>query len=329
MFYRFIYFILLGNLLLACSSKTQSATEIGQHKKPLVAVPSFNADSAYSFMQTQVFFGPRVPNTPAHVACGDYFVTQLKKYGAQVVEQKVDLQNYAGLTLKSRNIIASFRPENQNRILVCAHWDTRPYADRDADPGNWRKPIDGANDGASGCGVLLELARQIQLQQPQVGVDLVFFDAEDWGAPAFERSLVSESGYCLGSEYWSRHPHIPNYRAKYGILLDMVGAPGAVFYKEKFSVHYAAQVVDKIWETAQALGYTNYFISQTGGSIEDDHVQVVKNLQIPCADIIHYDPNTATGFGSYWHTLNDNMDHVSKETLLAVGQTVLSIIYNE
>ena len=326
---RFIYLILPGCMLLACSSKPQAAKDTGRQTKAAVSVPVFNADSAYLYTQQQVLFGPRVPNTPAHVACGDYFVAQLNHYGAQVTEQKVDLQNYAGLTLKCRNIVASFQPENTNRVLLCAHWDTRPYADHDKNPDNWRKPIDGANDGASGCGVLLEIARQIQLQQPRVGIDLVFFDAEDWGVPAFERSVFTKSGYCLGSEYWSKHPHVPNYTAKYGILFDMVGAPEAVFYKESYSMRYASQVVKTIWETAQALGYGNYFISQSGGTIEDDHVQIIRNLQIRCVDIIHCEPNSATGFGAYWHTLDDTMDNVSKETLQAVGQTVLHVIYNE
>ena len=325
---RFIYLILSGCLLLACCSKPQATKETGLQKKAAIAVPLFNADSAYQYTLQQTLFGPRVPNTPAHVACGDYFVAQLNRYGAQVTEQKVDLQNYAGLTLKCRNIIASFQPENNNRVLVCAHWDTRPYADQDKNPDNWRKPIDGANDGASGCGVLLELARQIQLQQTRVGVDLIFFDAEDWGIPAFERLAYAESGYYLGSEYWAKHPHVQNYTAKYGILLDMVGAPEAVFYKEYHSVKYASQVVNKIWETAQALGYGNYFIAKAGGSIEDDHLPIIWYLHIPCIDIVHYDPNS-TGFGAYWHTLDDTMDNVSKETLQAVGQTVLHTIYKE
>ena len=329
MSFRITHLILSGFLFFACSSKPQTARETGRQMPVAVSIPLFNADSAYLYTQQQTLFGPRVPNTQAHVACGDYFVAQLKHYGAQVTEQKVDLRNYAGLTLKCRNIIASFQPENKNRVLVCAHWDTRPYADHDKNPENWRKPIDGANDGASGCGVLLELARQIQLQQPSVGIDLIFFDAEDWGMPAFERSAYAKSGYCLGSEYWAQHPHVPNYTAKYGILLDMVGAPGATFYKEYYSVRYASQVVNKIWETAQALGFGNYFISKAGGAVEDDHLQIIRHLHIPCVDIIDYDPTSASGFGFYWHTLDDNMDNVSKETLQAVGQTVLHVIYKE
>ncbi len=328
---RILYYSLLfsGIIFLACNPKPQAATDTVRAKVPEATVPVFNADSAYLYTSKQVEFGPRVPNTPAHVKCGDYFVEKLKGSGAQVTEQKADLKNYAGTVLHARNIIASYQPENKNRVLLFAHWDTRPYADHDPDPANHRTPIDGANDGASGCGILLEIARQIQLKQPAVGVDLIFFDAEDWGAPAFERDNYNESGYCLGSDYWARNPHIAGYTAKYGILLDMVGAPGALFYKEKYSQRYGSRILNRVWEKAQSLGFGQYFINADGGYIEDDHVQVIEHLHIPCIDIIQYDPGSDTGFGEYWHTLNDTMENVSKETLTAVGQTLLYMIYNE
>jgi hypothetical protein len=318
---------LLSCMLFACKPTTKPLAETIPQ---IVNTPDFNVDSAYQYIRQQVDFGPRVPNSPAHNTCGDYLAATFRRFGATVFEQKMTLQNYAGTYLNARNIIASYQPENKNRILLFAHWDTRPFADYDINAENRRTPIDGANDGASGCGILLEIARQLQLKQPTVGVDLIFFDAEDWGAPYFESNIPHpENGYCLGSAYWAKNPHTPGYNAKYGILLDMVGAPDATFYKERYSVRYASGILNKVWETAQSAGFGRYFIQAEGGFIEDDHVQVIKYRNIPCIDIIHLDPDSDTGFGHYWHTLHDSMDNVSRETLYATGQTLLLVIYNE
>lgn len=324
--------LLTANCLLltaSCTSKPgQSSSAKTSENKEEVNVPVFNADSAYLYTESQVALGPRVPNTPEHKAGGDYLANELRRYGAQVVEQTVDLYTYNNIKLEARNIIGSFFPEKGNRVLLCAHWDTRPFADKDPDPKNHRTPIDGANDGAGACGVLLEIARNLSLQETNVGIDIIFFDAEDWGTADFDKVDFS-TGWCLGSEYWAQNPHIPNYQARYGILLDMVSAKGAKFYREYYSDYYAKNVVDKVWQTASNLGYSNYFVNQRGGSVEDDHIRVNQYRRIPCINIIHFDPYTETGFGTYWHTLADNMDSVSKETMQVVGQTVLHVIYNE
>lgn len=320
-------FLITCVLIAGWSCKQNPQTAVPQ--KPEIKVPEFNADSAYQYTAAQVAFGPRVPNTPAHKACGHYLVNELKRFGAEVIEQEAILQTYDKQAIQAKNIIASFHPATKNRLLLCAHWDSRPFADHDPDPNNHRKAIDGANDGAGACGALLEIARQIGNEPPVVGIDIILFDAEDWGTPRFNQSGLGSSGWCLGSEYWAKYPHIPNYTAKYGILLDMVSAPGAKFYKEYYSMQYAGKIVNKIWDTAQALGYGDYFINQPGSGVQDDHLEVVKYRKIPCLDIIQYDPDSESGFGDYWHTLNDNMDQVSKETLKAVGQTVLYVIYNE
>lgn len=329
LFYCLITYLLM---LSSCAPKSKSTTDAANGEQKTTnntTVPAFNADSAYHYVKKQVDFGPRVPNSEAHTACGNYFIEELTRLGAEVIEQKADLKNYAGLILRARNIIASYQKENTNRILLFAHWDTRPYSDHDPDPAKHRTPIDGANDGASGCGVLLEIARQLQQKQPAVGIDIIFFDAEDWGVPTFEERRNQDSGYCLGSNYWARNPHIPDYTARYGILLDMVGAPNATFYKEAYSKRYASRIQNKIWDTAQSLGFGGYFIQADGGAIEDDHVQVIEHRNIPCVDIIQLDPDSRTGFGHYWHTQEDSMHNISKETLHAVGQTLLQIIYNE
>jgi hypothetical protein len=323
------YFFIIGVLLIGCACKQNSQTIVQNGNEEKIVVPEFNADSAYYYTAAQVAFGPRVPNTPAHVACGNYLANELRRFGAEVIEQEAVLQTYNKQSIRAKNIIASFNPENKTRILLCAHWDSRPFADQDSNPENHHTPIDGANDGAGACGALLEITRQIGIQQPTVGVDVILFDAEDWGTPEFDRKNYGSTGWCLGSEYWAKNPHVPNYTAKYGILLDMVSAPGAQFRKEYFSMRNASNIVKKVWEAAQILGYNSYFINKDGEGIEDDHVEVFKYRKIPCIDIIHYDPNLQKGFGDYWHTVNDNMNEVSKETLKAVGQTVLYAVFNE
>ncbi|MCL1937376.1 MAG: M28 family peptidase [Candidatus Azobacteroides sp.] len=309
---------------LSCTQNSPSSKPTQTRRE--ITVPAFNADSAYSYTAAQVAFGPRVPDTPAHAACGQYLSSELKRFGAEVIEQEMVLQTYNNQSIHAKNIIASFRPENKNRILLCAHWDSRPFADNDPNPDHRRKPIDGANDGAGACGVLLEIARLIGSQPPTMGVDIILFDAEDWGTPTFDQDRYGSSGWCLGSEYWAKNPHIAQYTAQYGILLDMVSARGAQFYKESQSLAAARNVVQKVWETAQALGYDSYFINREGGGIEDDHISIIRHRKIPCIDIIQYDPNS--GFGDYWHTLNDTLNEVDKETLKAVGQTVLYVVYH-
>jgi Zn-dependent M28 family amino/carboxypeptidase len=298
----------------------------------MVEIPNssvFNADSAYFYTEKQVSFGPRVPGSPAHDLCGNYLAGELRRFGATVTEQETTLRLMDHSPIAIKNIIGSFQPENKTRILLCAHWDSRPYADHDPDSKNWRTPIDGANDGAGACAVLLEVARLSKITQPAVGLDIIFFDAEDWGKPDFPDTDKHYGTWCMGSEYWAQNPHVPSYSARFGILLDMVGGPNAQFFKESVSTHYASHVVKKVWEAAQAVGYDSYFPNRPGGGIEDDHVQVIRYRNIPCIDIIQYDPDSETGFAPYWHTLDDAMKNVDKNTLRAVGQTILYVLYKE
>jgi Zn-dependent M28 family amino/carboxypeptidase len=319
--------IFVSMFIASCKQTTQRA--VAGEKTVNIIVPEFNADSAYHYTAAQVAFGPRVPNTPAHVACGNYLAGELRRFGAEVIEQETTLQTYDNQSIRAKNIIASFNPENKQRVLLCAHWDSRPFADEDANPANHRKPIDGANDGAGSCGVLLEIARQVGISPPAIGIDIVLFDAEDWGTPVFDKMKYGSTGWCLGSEYWAKNPHVLDYKARYGILFDMVGAPGAKFYKELFSIQYAGKIVNRVWDTARALGYNDYFINQKGIAVTDDHVQVFTHRKIPCINIIQYDPYSKSGFGDFWHTLDDTMENVAKETLKAVGQTALYVVYNE
>ena len=242
---------LIAVAIVACSSnRKQTVNEDGaQEAIASVVVPAFNADSAYRYVQEQVDFGPRVPNTAAHRACGDYLIGKLKQFGATVHVQEADLVAYDNTILKARNIIGSFNPDNRRRVLLCAHWDSRPYADEERSKKKQREPILGANDGASGVGVLLEMARLMQQQPPTIGVDIIFFDAEDYGIPTFYKGNYKADTWCLGSQYWGRVPHVQGYNARYGILLDMVGGRGATFYREGFSQRTAPTQVKKIWDT--------------------------------------------------------------------------------
>ena len=237
------------------------------------------------------------------------------------------LTAYDGTKLEARNIIGSFDPENSKRVLLFAHWDSRPYSDHDPDPSKHRTPLDGADDGGSGVGALLEIARQIGQKAPGIGIDIIFFDAEDYGTPEFVTDYTPDS-WCLGTQFWAKNPHVPNYTAEYGILLDMVGGKNATFFKEQQSLRAAAPIVEMVWSAARDLGYGKYFINATGGALIDDHQYVISGRNIPSIDIINYDPESKTGFASYWHTQKDNMENIDRETLKAAGQTVLEVIYN-
>ncbi|GHV48084.1 glutamine cyclotransferase [Bacteroidia bacterium] len=319
-------FLLMICALVSCANKGAGSGD-GNSSAQAVRTPAFNEDSAYLYISKQVGFGPRVPNSPAHKACGDYLIGELTRFGAQLFVQEMSLTAYNGDKLAARNIIGSFNPANPKRILLFAHWDSRPYADRETDPAQQHRPIDGADDGGSGVGVLLEIARLIGSQSPQTGIDIIFFDAEDYGTPEFVKDNPKQDVWCLGTQFWAKNPHTPNYNARFGILLDMVGARNATFLKEYTSVKNASPVVEKVWNTARDLGYGRYFINDNGGSVIDDHLYVIAGRRIPCIDIINYDTNNTNGFANHWHTHNDNMNIINKETLKAVGQTVLEVIY--
>lgn len=317
--------LLIVILFTACNQATKSAQPV----KKSVNIPTFSSDSAYKYVQKQVDFGPRIPNTKEQIECANYLSSTLKRFGAEVIEQKTNVTAFDGSTLSCINIIGSFNTNAPTRVLLYSHWDSRPWADHDPNPANHKKPVMGANDGASGVGVLLEMARHFQMQQPNVGVDIIFFDVEDYGANEEFRGQNTEDSWCLGTQYWAKNPHVVGYRAKYGILLDMVGGAQATFYREQISEYYAMDVVNKVWSQAKSLGFGQYFIDQKGGAVTDDHVYVNKIAGIPSIDIIQFDPNSNSGFAHYWHTVDDTMKNVDKNTLQAVGTTLMHVVYNE
>ena len=316
-------------------SKVQNIEETEEVAKVNPVGPSFNADSAYAFTKAQCDFGPRDMNSRGHDLCGEWIVSKFKEYGCKVTTQTATLAGYDGTKLRSRNIMASINPEATTRILLCAHWDSRPWADNDPDSANWRKPILAANDAASGVAVMLELARIIGRSKDekafnkQLGIDFVCFDAEDWGTPQWADVADNADSWALGAQYWSKN--LPQgYEARYGILLDMVGGVGAKFYREGMSMQYAPEIVKKVWRAAREVEFGSYFPKEDGGVITDDHVPVNQFAKIPTIDIIpYYADCQQSSFGPTWHTLADNMENIDKNTLKAVGQTLVQVIYKE
>lgn len=281
-------------------------------------VPVFNADSAYIYVKRQVDFGPRVPNTPAHDRAAGWLADELCRHGAEVKLQKADLKAFDGTVLKATNIIGQFNPDAPDRLLLLAHYDCRPWADEDPDEARRKLPVDGANDGASGVGVLLEIARQLGCANPGKGIDILFTDAEDYGSEG------DDDSWALGTRWFAEHPFREGYRPKEAILLDMVGAPDAVFNREYFSQQMAPSLCERVWAAAENAGYGHMFPHSVGGVVTDDHMELLK-AGIPAVDIIDF--RRGEGFAPTWHTGSDTMEHIDRSTLRAVGQTLLEYIY--
>ena len=326
--------VVLGGLRWYKTHQTASADveETAEVEKFSPVGPTFNADSAYAFTATQCAFGPRDMNSKGHDRCEKWIVAQFERYGCTVETQKAVLKGYDGTPLRSTNIIAHIHPKAKTRLLFCAHWDSRPWADNDPDSTQWRKPILAANDAASGVAVMLELARTIQQDgklNTNVGIDFVCFDAEDWGTPQWSSQPDNESTWALGAQYWASHYDVA-VKPRFGVLLDMVGGMGAQFYRELKSLEYAPDVVKKVWRAARQVGFGSFFLKQDGGGIIDDHVPVNELAGIPTIDIIPFYPDCRqSNFGPTWHTMADNMANIDKQTLRAVGQTMVQVIYSE
>lgn len=320
------------SILFSCKNenaeKIQKETDIPKEIiKANIQRPDFNADSAYYFIQQQVDFGPRFPNNEAHGKCAEFLKNKLSSYGLQTNIQIGKAKTFNNKDITIKNIIGEYNPDAEKRILLFAHWDSRPFADQDTK--DMTKPILGANDGASGVGVLIEVARQLSILKPAIGIDIIFFDAEDYGQPSSAMSLMDSDSWCLGSQYWAKNLHKPNYKANFGILLDMVGSENAVFTQESISMQYAPNIVEKVWNLAARLGYSNYFTNELTYFVgTDDHKYVNAIAKIPSIDIIHYERSSGN-FHHSWHTHNDNMNVISKTTLSAVGETLIAVIVEE
>jgi Zn-dependent M28 family amino/carboxypeptidase len=327
-----IILVLVGLLALLNSCNGPAKREKPAEKPPIeetLVIPRFNADSALQFVKVQTDFGPRVPGTKAHASCAAWLTEELKSSTPHVITQEYKARVFNGDVFTGKNIIASFNPDAKARIMLCSHWDSRPFADHDPDPKKQKEPVMAANDGASGVGVLLELARLLKGNKPNVGIDIIFFDMEDYGPPQDQQNESNEN-WGLGSQYWSRNPHTAGYRARFVILLDMVGAKNATFLQEGFSMYYAPDKVKKVWDIARGLGYQDYFRDETGSYINDDHYFINEILKVPSIDIIHLDKNSSNGsFYDHWHTTGDTFDKIDKETLRVVGEVLTKVVFTE
>lgn len=321
----FVIFALLV-CFASCKKATEETQSIGTDYAQ-IETPVFNADSAYHYVKAQCDFGPRTPMSKASQLCGDYLIDFMKQYADTVYVQHFNSSLWDGTNAQGRNIIASFNPESSNRVLLAAHWDSRSWADEDQDATKHKQPIIGANDGASGVGVLMEIARVFRQKENTQGLDIIFFDLEDQGTPSWaESDIEDQSDWCLGSQYWSKTPHYPFYTATYGILLDMVGYTNLRFTKEGQSMYYASSIMNKVWNIAASKGYSNIFIDQQTYPIMDDHHWVNKDAKIPMIDIVQNDPTCS--FFPYWHTMQDDMSNISKESLRIVGEVCLATIFS-
>ena len=321
-----LFLFLFAVLVVACTDDAPLPVEdtapASAPKRDAKPVPKFDRDSAYAYVEQQVNFGPRVVNSEAHARAKAWLVSKLEAFGAEVTEQEFEAEAYDGTDLSATNIIARYAPELPDRILLAAHWDTRPMADSplEDDP---NATVNGADDGASGVGVLLEVARQLGLNAPDIGVDIVLLDAEDYG----QSNGGNRNSWALGSQYYARN--LSGTKPRFGILLDMVGARDANFAVEGYSMNYAPDVVRKVWRLADGMGYGAYFVNEQGGTITDDHFFINTLAGIPTIDIINHRKDTDTGFVAHWHTGDDNLDVIDKRTLRAAGQVVLATIFRE
>ena len=271
----------------------------------------FNGRTAFSYVEKQLAFGPRVPNTPGHRQMGDWLLGELRARADTVIVQAFRHRTGKGQSLELRNFFARFRPQATDRILLLAHWDTRPFADKSANLGQQRLPVPGANDGASGVAVLLGVADALKAKAPTIGVDLLFVDGEDYG------DFADSTETLIGSRYFARHLP-PGYTTLFAVLFDMVGDKDLQLPQEGYSAQNAPEVVQRVWQTADRLGYGNVFVKRVTQALTDDHVPL-QQAGIRAIDVIDYD-------FPYHHTTEDTIDKVSAESLQIVGNVAVALI---
>ena len=323
-----ITFCIVAAMFASCNNggdtKTTATDTTATVKPPVVKTPSFDADSAYYAIDKQVAFGPRTPGSPAQTLCATWMAAQLRRVCDTVYRQDTHVTGGDHKTLPCINLVGVINPKATKRILFLTHWDSRPWADQDAK--DKTTPVLAADDGGSGVGVLIEVARQLKLAHfpPSVGIDILFTDVEDYG-----KSEWGEDSYCLGTQYWAHHPHVAGYKADFGILLDMVGAHNAQFPMEGLSTQFAGDVQQSIWDAAGRAGYGSFFPYTPAAAITDDHVPVNRITGIKTVDIINLTSDPQNPFAAHWHTHMDNMGIIDKATLKAVGQTLLQVIYEQ
>lgn len=291
-----------------------------------VTIPAFNADSAYRYVSEQLAFGFRHPGTKGHAECARYLAKTLSRWCDTVIVQNFSTKLWDGQQVEGQNIIGSLAPERDKRVVLAAHWDSRQWADHDLDTNNWRNPLPGANDGASGVAVLMEMARVMSALPPDVGVDFVLFDVEDQGIAEWA-GRYEDNTWCKGSQYWASNPHRMFYTAQYGVLFDMVGTANPRFTKEEISMNFAQGLMNKMWACAAAIGFGDVFVDELSGSILDDHLYVNQILRVPMIDVVQNSRDCS--FYKHWHTVNDNLDAIDKNTLRIVATVTMKMVYGD
>lgn len=285
--------------LLACQAKSAA------HRR------DFDGERAFAYLQQQVTYGPRIPNTPAHEQTGDWILARLRATADTVVVTAFRHKTGKGDTLHLRNFLARFRPQEPARVLFLAHWDTRPRADQSPNIGAQRMPVPGADDGASGVAVLLGVADALKAKAPAVGVDLLFVDGEDYG------NFADSNDVLIGSRYFAAHQPSGD-PPLYAVLFDMVGDKNLNIYYEGNSQAFAPEVVDRVWRTARDLGYGSYFLPGVKHTLLDDHVSL-QHVGIHAIDVVDFDY-------PYWHTTDDTIDKVAAASLQIVGDVAVALV---
>jgi len=285
-------------------------------KREPLKIPAFDGTNAIRYLTRQTDFGPRTPGSVAHDQCLLYLVSEMEKFAEAVNRQDFSHKGQDGKNIAMTNIISSFNLKATTRILLLAHWDSRPFADEDPEPRNRTKPVLGANDGASGIAVLMEIARHLKQQSPAVGIDMLFTDGEDYGKRGDNKN------YLLGSRYFAKNIS-PGFKPAFGILIDMIGDAQLEIPKDQYSLRYAPEIVDLLWSKARELGIYQ-FSDKLQGWVIDDHLPL-NEIGIKTVDLIDFSyPDESN---RYWHTVQDTPDKCSAESLEAVGKVILHIIY--
>jgi glutaminyl-peptide cyclotransferase len=271
----------------------------------------FDGRTAFTYIERQMAFGPRIPGTPGHVKTGDWLLAELRARADTVIVQEIGHVTRGGQTLHLRNFFARFRPQAAERVLFLAHWDTRPHADQSQNLGQQRLPVPGASDGASGVAVLLGVADVLKKKPATVGVDLLFVDGEDYG------DFADSADVLIGSRYFAAHQP-PGYQPLFAVLFDMVGDKDLQIYQENNSVAFAPEVVQRVWQAAAALGYARTFVPTVRHTLTDDHV-ALQQAGIHAIDVVDFDY-------PYWHTTEDTIDKVSAASLQIVGDVAVALV---
>lgn len=281
----------------------------------------FDGQAAYKYAGVQVSFGPRVPGSPGWQKAGDWIVAEMRTRADTVIEQRWMHKLANGDSIPMRNILARFRPTATDRVLYVTHWDTRPVADNDPNPANRKKPILGANDGASGVGLFVALGDLLKRTPPNVGVDLLFVDGEDYGTFG-----PPDVDVLIGSTYFASHLPSPGYQPIFGVLFDMIGDKELDIYQEQNSVARAPEVVSRVWNTAADLGYSKYFIPEAKYAVTDDHIPLLQ-AGLRVIDVIDIDYESPSE--NYHHTLADTMDKISAKSLGIAGDVAAALVTNQ